>query len=37
MKILLRLEEVWPDRPELYGLTPLTYAAWVGLEDVVKI
>ena len=37
MKILLGREEVNPDEPDNYGQTPLSYAALLGREAVVKI
>ena len=37
MKILLAREEVNPDKPDYFGLTPLMHTALSGREEVVKI
>ena len=37
MKILLRQDEVNPDKPDNWGKTPLMYAAEQGCEGVVKV
>ena len=37
VKILLRREEVDPDKPDGYSQAPLLYAAWRGHEGVVKM
>ena len=37
MKILLRREEVNPDKPDRSGRTPLSYTAGYGREVVAKI
>ena len=37
MKILLRRDDVNPDKPNVNNRTPLYLAAWNGREGVVKI
>jgi len=37
VKILLEGREVNPDKPDMFGLKPLSYAAESGHEGVVKI